>query len=674
MKIFRLPGLFTSLALAMSAAPATPAGEIIVRDLGVPIKAVNWVRLHPGRGPDGKASLLASMGQNNGGLFVLDIDLATGHCRQFNAPPGRMQYPTASFRSPRSGALYIGEHLTGHLLRYDPARPERGLEDLGVIDGDHATFPTGITESPDGALWIGAYPDCTLTRFEPATGKFTRFGMMDDTDKYLYPICGADGTLAALTKVVHPHLILIDPKTGAKKTIGPVINPEDKAQHVLFYKGIDGLLYVETHTGSFRLRGDQLEPAAYLPPPLPPFFSAGSVTVPFRDTLPMPDGSIATWDDGDEGGAGTFRRLRLSSTNPTVAPRLINLDWHGDGSNLFVLHRGLDNNIYGSSFLPEHIFRCAPDGSGMINLGRCSLMLGEAYTIGNFSDGTMCFGSYPHSNISLYDPKRPWRFGADSDGNPRDIGRLDDVGIRPIGLAIIPALTKPDGSPVHEKMWVGNLPDYGTWGGTLAWLDPKSLASASHRNLVPDCSPFALLWLPGPKQLLVGMSIEGGTGTKPKAKNGAFILWDPIADKAVYTGDFGLKDMSDVVALAPAENGLVYALLGHTRYTYELLGAEVAGPTRIALVDPVARKVLSIATIPAEFGRMPEQIQFTLFRGPDAVYGITEKTLYRVKPGTCEMEAVWRAPAGDQLDCPGPWIGQTFYFATGWRLRTLTLP
>ena len=23
--------------------------------------------------------------------------------------------------------------------------------------------------------------------------------------------------------------------------------------------------------------------------------------------------------------------------------------------------------------------------------------------------------------------KRPWRFGADSDGNPRDIGRLDDI-------------------------------------------------------------------------------------------------------------------------------------------------------------------------------------------------------------------------------------------------------
>ena len=48
--------------------------------------------------------------------------------------------------------------------------------------------------------------------------------------------------------------------------------------------------------------------------------------------------------------------------------------------------------------------------------------------------------------------------------------------------------------------------------------------------------------------------------------------------------------------------------------------------------------------------------------------------LYRGKPGTCEMEIVWRAPEGDQLDIAGLWIGRTFYFATGWRLRTLTLP
>src|ERR1700679_2655375 len=117
-----------------------PAADPVVRDLGVPVKSVSWVRLHPGRapdlqpsmqvpgeqildytygrGPNGRASLLASMGQNNGGLFVLDIDLATGHCRQFNAPSPDSQAPTDSFRSPRTGALYVGSASDGHLLRY----------------------------------------------------------------------------------------------------------------------------------------------------------------------------------------------------------------------------------------------------------------------------------------------------------------------------------------------------------------------------------------------------------------------------------------------------------------------------------------------------------------------------------------------------------------------------
>ena len=36
--------------ISMSLASASPSPSITVRDLGVPVKAVNWVRLHPGRG------------------------------------------------------------------------------------------------------------------------------------------------------------------------------------------------------------------------------------------------------------------------------------------------------------------------------------------------------------------------------------------------------------------------------------------------------------------------------------------------------------------------------------------------------------------------------------------------------------------------------------------------
>jgi hypothetical protein len=104
-----------------------------------------------------------------------------------------------------------------------------------------------------------------------------------------------------------------------------------------------------------------------------------------------------------------------------------------------------------------------------------------------------------------------------------------------------------------------------------------------------------------------------------------------------------------------------------------MLGVPV-GPIRIVLIDPATRRAVAELPLPADLGEMPEQSQFCLFPGPDGVYGMTSRTLYRVKPGTCEVQAVWRAPAGDTLDIPGPWIGRTFFFATGWRLRSLTLP
>ncbi|MBK8858189.1 MAG: hypothetical protein IPN11_11100 [Opitutaceae bacterium] len=655
----------------MTSVPApTSSPSVTVRDLGVPVKAVSWVRLHPGRGPDGKASLLATMGQNNGGLFALDIDLATGHCRQLNAKSAVQQYPISAFRSPRTGLLYIGTHTDGHLLRYDPAQPERGLEDLGVIDGDQAIFPTGITEAPDGTLWIGGYPGCTFTQYDPATGEFRRLGSVDPEDKYLYPLSGCDGSLAALTKFTHPHIVAVDPATGERKTLGPVLNPEDKSQRILFYKGLDGRLYLETHEGNFRISGLALEPVTYLPPAMPGIHATYKHS--YQEVLPMPEGLLAAWADGEE-GAGIYKHLLLTSTNPTVAPRTLALDWEGGGSNIFMLHPGADGNIYGSSFLPEHLFRYNPATGEMANLGRCSVSMGEAYTMGNFSDGTIAIASYPHSRVSLYDPKKPYRFGTDESANPRDIGRLDQIGIRPAGMAIVPQLTRADGTVVPEKMWIASLPDYGLWGGTLAWLDPKTGAHASHRHLVPDCSPFSLLWLPESKLLLVGLSTEGGTGTQIKARNGAFVLWDPIEDRAVYTGDFGLKDLPSIQALAPAGPGRVYAQLSHSRFAANTMGAEKTRP-RLALIDVAARQAVAESSLPDDYGVMSDQAQFCVFPGPDGVYGRTEHVLYRIKPGTCDTEVVHRLAAGDGFEATGPWIGRTFYFGSAWRLRALTLP
>lgn len=73
-------------------------------------------------------------GQNNGGLFVADINLKTGACRQYSAGWNDATHVTSSYRSRQNGVLYLGSGYAGHVHRYDPAHPEKGLEDLGLID------------------------------------------------------------------------------------------------------------------------------------------------------------------------------------------------------------------------------------------------------------------------------------------------------------------------------------------------------------------------------------------------------------------------------------------------------------------------------------------------------------------------------------------------------------
>src|SRR6185436_14388010 len=152
---------------------------------------------------------------------------------------------------------------------------------------------------------------------------------------------------------------------------------------------------------------------------------------------------------------------------------------------------------------------------------------------------------YPEARISVYDPARPLSFGTGPENNPRDLGRLDAIGYRPNAL-----IAAPDG-----KLWMGSGPDYGLVGGTLAWFAPRTGERKSHRAIVPETSPAALLWLPESGQILVGLSIECGTGAKVKRLDGAFAVWDPRTDALVWSGDLGLTNLADVCSLAPAGKG-----------------------------------------------------------------------------------------------------------------------
>jgi hypothetical protein len=666
----RLSWLWASLSLVMTALPPS------VRDLGVPVKGVSWTRLHPGQTADGRASLLATMSQNNGGFFVIDINLETGHCTQyFSEAPQRSTFSPASYRSLINGILYVCSAWDGHLHRFDANHPERGIEDLGRVD-DIATFGNGITETPDGMIWIGAYPGATLTRFNPITGEFTRFGRIVEDDKYLYPVAGGDGSLAVLIKSNRPRVRVINPLTGESRPIGPIITDStDETQFLKLYRGTDEMLYLESHDGTVRISGMVSEAVDHAPPPRPGI--AATYQHNYQGPLEMPEGWTAEFADADMNGTGAPRHLVLNNRDPAIAPRHLHLDWVGGGNNLHVIGIGPDGDLYGSSYLPNRLFHAKPDGSVMEDLGKHSFAGGQAYSLVTLDD-RLYLASYPGSRLTVYDPTRPLHYGTETTDNPRDLGRLDNVSFRPNAL-----IATPD-----QRLWMGSAPDYGLHGGTLVWYDPTSGESKTHRSLLPNTTPAALLYLPTLKQILVGLSIEVGTGATVQRTDGAFALWDPVADELLWSGDLGIGDMADPVAFAPTADGLVYVLIGRGDQILSA-GAPPIRP-RIALIDPAQRKLISIAWLPEDYGPIAWHGHFSLRVGPGGiVYGATGYCVFRIKPGTCEVERIWQNDqppppradpvwlthsTPDAIDVVGPIIGDQFYFATGWRLRALTLP
>lgn len=616
------------------------------------------------------------MSQNNGGFFVADINLVTGHCTQYySANPKRSTFSPATYRSLLSGILYICSAWDGHLHRFDANHPERGIEDLGQVD-PKATFGNGITETPDGVLWIGCYPGAFLTKFDPKTGVMEPWGRIVSDDKYLHPLAGADGTLAAQIKSSLPRVLVIDPVTRESRQIGPVITDwSDKAQYQKLYRGTDDNLYLESHEGTLRIEGMQTRPVAKPPPPRAGI--AATYQHDYQMPLEMPGGWTAVPPELGINESGAPRVLKLVNRDSSIAPRNLHLDWVGGGNNLHLIGEGPDGDLYGSSYLPNRLFHATKDGSVVEDLGMHTFAGGQAYSM-TVLDNKLYLASYPGSVISVYDPTRPVNFGDQPDSNPRDLGKLDKVGCRPNAL-----ITTPDG-----RLWVGSAPDYGMHGGTLAWSDPKTGESQSHRSILPDTTPSALLYLPELNQILIGLSIEVGTGATIKRTDGAFALWDPVNDKLLWSGDLGIEDLADPVAFAPTRDGLIYALLGRGDQVLTS-GAPRIG-IRVALIDPAARKLVSVSWLPDDFGPIAWHGHFSLRVGPKGdVYGATGYCVFRIVPGTTEVERIWQLdepppPNEDPvwlthstpnaIDVVGPIIGNRFYFATGWRLRALELP
>ena len=589
-----------------------------IRDIGVPVRSVNWVRLHAGRNQKGSPCLYVTMGQKAENLFVLQINPQTGAYRQFVSKVPNSNYPTATLMS-RTGRLYIGAAYAGHLLCFDPA--EDTLKDIGPIHPGAATFPCLMDEDAQGRIWIGSYPAADLTCYDPNSGKFTRYGRMDEVDMYNYPLVNSDGMVACLIRMTRPHVVVFNPESGQKQVVGPVTTKGRETIHL--QKGDDRRLYIISSVGNYRIEGTKALAVDTVPQPSP------------NPTLP--DGSIFAFADA---GEQIYRKLEIRRPDGKV--RTFELDYKASGSDIFYVLTGPDGCIYGSSILPLHLFRYNPKGHHLVDMGRCSAAAGEAYSMGNL-DGKIYISAYPGARVSVYDPSQKYHFGSLPGDNPRDLGRIDDISYRPRST-----LTGPLG-----RVWLASLPDYGMWGGPLSYYDPQTGKKKAYYRICGDRSCYTLAFLQAEGLIAVGTSISGGSGTRPKVDQAVLFLWDYRSEKKIWEGTLN-RPVSVFNALLAGPDGRLY-------------GTVRDDPPEIFVFDPKTQTFTNRLALP-EGGPLDLGLQ----NGPDGkIYGFTRSCIYRLDPDSLAIEEVFRKDKA--FSVVGPILGENIYFATGHRLRAVKI-
>ena len=590
-----------------------------IREVGIPVRAVNRASLYAGRNGAGEPCLYATMSQQADNFFVLQINPQTGECRQFMADVPESNYTTAVYQA-RNGRLYIGAAHSGQLYCFDPDADD--LVNFGTINPGGAVFPCRIDEDSKGRIWISSYGTADLTSFDPETGEFTRYGRMDDVDMYAYCYVNTDDTVACMIVQTRPHVVVLHPNTGEKQTVGPVVTRGEGT--LSLHRGGDGKLYIDSSEGNFLIEGTRAVPV--------------DETVPAHDTTPtLADGSTFAFADAK---AHLCRILEV--TRPDGMVQTFDLDYEAAGTDIFCLHRGPDGCVYGSSVLPERLFRYNPNDGELVDLGICSTSTGEAYSMGNL-DGKLYICSYPGARISIYDPSRAYHFGEAPGSNPRDIGRVDDISYRPRST-----LAGPGG-----KVWLASIPDYGMWGGPLSCYDPGTEEKKAYYRIFGDGSCYTLAHLEAEGLIAVGTSIAGGSGTQPKVEQAVLFLFDYEREEKVWEGTLD-RPVSVFNALLTGPDGRLY---GTVR------GGD--DPPEIFVFDPGSQEFGDRTAAP-EGGPVDNGLQ----NGPDGkIYGLTPLCIYRLHPESLAVEEVVRF--GERLKghtAAGPIVGEKIYFSSGHRL------
>jgi len=600
--------------------------------VGIPIKAVVYGNSH---------GVIAASPSGREGMFYIPYYSTTGSAL-LGYHAGTQESVNVKLGSSGGygccvgpdGALYIGGVGPGDLYRFDPATGK--VEDLGGSQFG-ATYIWATAVSQAGRVYCACYPTCSVLEYNIASGQLRDLGRMHETEQYVRSICVDHRGKVWAGVGQRAQLMVLDPATGEKHDVLPeeykhnssCYNLQTTGKYVIASVLGDGILVV--------FDADTEKPVRVIPraedqlwwmnchgaPPGEAYFYA------------LPDGDLYHYDI--EQDKLTLLASGLGQCEQVVDGRYVHgmndqeyflydlqerayvarrkLAEAGDGMRIQTLTGHTDGNIYGSTYINQHMFGYRPASGRITDLGKVIRVGGQVDSICSGRDGKVYMGSYVHAHISVYDPRKPWRPSRDADGNPRELGEVGHGQYRTCAIALGP----------DDNIWLGSIPSYnsGPTGAFSRW-DPETGEHESWLDLVPGGAV---------REIAVGDKYIYCAG------GGKFFVWDPFEKEKVYEED------RQVHSLVVAPNGLLVGNAGEEMF----------------LFDPAQMKVTKSFASP--IGVMTDMTV-----APNGLlYGINKEAVGEINPETWEAAKI-AEEGGALLAADGD---STLYFARGAKLYRL---
>ncbi len=189
------------------------------------------------------------------------------------------------------------------------------------------------------------------------------------------------------------------------------------------------------------------------------------------------------------------------------------------GMIVMTLAKGREGEVFGATYINQHIFRFDYKENISTDLGRITRIPGEVCNM-LFLREKLYLASYVLAEIYVYDPEKPVKINA----NPRFIGRCGEDQNRPTGIAT-------DG----EKIFIGTHARYGDLGGAVTIFDPNTEAIKCYRHVVPDQNVNSVVYDASSGLIFGGVAIYG-EAHPPTERSAQIFALDPKNGEVMYRG------------------------------------------------------------------------------------------------------------------------------------------